>query len=159
MLPARMSDVSGASATFPPMKGYMAMMKTRKSLFLVLAAGTLALSATAYADETTSSPVDPGHQRVTEVQKRQQHQERRIENGEKNGSVTPAEAKRLDRRQAKIEKQKEADMAAHNGHLTKPEQRQLNREQNRASHQIHRVKHNEKTTTPPAAPATGAAPK
>ncbi|MFI5315259.1 MAG: hypothetical protein ACHQ6T_06140 [Myxococcota bacterium] len=134
-------------------------MKTRKSLFLILAAGTLALSATAYADDSTTSPVDPGHPRVTEVQKRQQNQERRIENGEKNGSVTPAEAKRLDRRQGKIEKQKEADMAAHNGHLTKPEQRQLNREENHASHQIHRLKHNDKTTTPPAAPAPATAPK
>jgi len=130
------------------------MKKTIKSLFLVVAAGSLALAVAAHADE--NSPVDPGHPRVTEVQERQQNQQDRIANGIKNGSLTPKEATNLEKREGRIEKQKQADMAAHNGHLTKGEQRQLNREQNKASHKIYAKKHNAKTASNPtgAAPAT-----
>jgi len=127
------------------------MMKTTKSLFLVVAAGSLALAVAAHADE--NSPVDPGHPRVTEVQGRQQNQQDRIANGIKSGSLTPREATHLEKREGRIEKQKEADMAAHNGHLTKPEQRQLNREENRTSRKIFAKKHNARTAGNP----TGAA--
>jgi hypothetical protein len=133
------------------------MNKTTKSLFLVVAAGSLALSVAAHADE--NSPVDPGHPRVTEVQKRQENQQDRIGKGVENGSLTPGEAARLERQEGRIEKHKAADMAAHDGHLTKPEQRRLNRQENRESKRIYHAKHNAKTvgtpgTTPPAAPAT-----
>jgi len=129
------------------------MMKTKKSLFLVVAAGSLALAVAAHADENTS-PVDPGHPRVTEVQKRQEKQQDRIANGVKSGALTPGEAARVERQQARIDKHKAADMAAHGGHLTKPEQRRLNRQENRASKHIYRAKHNAKTAgTPPAAPS------
>lgn len=132
------------------------MKKTIKSLFLVVAAGSLALSVAARADES-SSPIDPGHPRVTEVQKRQENQQDRIAKGVKSGSLTPAEATRLEKKEARIDRHKAADMAAHDGHLTKPEQRRLNRQENRTSRQIHRAKHDGKTvgtpaaTTPPAA--------
>lgn len=129
------------------------MMKTKMSLFLVVAAGSLALAVAAHADDNTS-PVDPGHPRVTEVQKRQENQQDRIANGVKSGALTPGEAARVERQQTRIDNRKTADMAAHGGHLTKPEQRRLNRQENRASKHIYRAKHNAKTAgTPPAAPA------
>ena len=136
------------------------MMKHKLSLFLVVAAGSLAFSVAAHADDN-NGPVDPGHPRVTEVQKRQANQQDRIAKGLEKGSLTPGEATRLEKRENRIEKQKEADMAAHNGHLTKPEQRKLNREENRASRHIYKAKHNAKTGVAPAAttPAPTAAPK
>lgn len=85
--------------------------------------------------------VDPGHPRVNEVNNREQNQQDRIANGEKNGTLTPGQASRLENREQKIDNQEKADMAAHNGHLTKNEQRQLNREQNRTSRQIYKDKH------------------
>jgi hypothetical protein len=128
------------------------MMKHKLSLFLVAAAGTLAFSVAAYADDSTAtSPVDPGHPRVTEVQKRQANQQDRIAKGIQNGSLTPGEASRLEKKEAGIEKQKQADMAAHNGHLTKAEQRKLNREENHASNRIYKAKHNAKKGVAPAA--------
>jgi len=120
-------------------------MKHKRGLFLVVAAGSLALSVAARADDTTPSPVDPSHPRVTEVQERQANQQDRIAKGIANGSLTPAEAQHLEQREAGIEQRKEADMAAHGGHLTKPEQRRLNRQENRASHAIYRKKHNART--------------
>ena len=131
-------------------------MKHTRGLFLVVAAGSLALSVAAHAD-TNTSPVDPGHPRVTEVQKRQANQQDRIAKGIENGSLTPAEAQHLEKKEAGIEKRKAADMAAHDGHLTKPEQHRLNKQENRASRAIYRKKHNERTA--PSAPASTPAPK
>jgi hypothetical protein len=128
------------------------MMKTKKSLFLVVAAGSLALSVAAHADE--NSPVDPGHPRVTEVQKRQENQQDRIGKGIENGKLTPKEAANLEKRENNIEKRKEADMAAHNGHLTKAETRQLNRQENHVSKKIYNKKHNARTQTNPTGAAT-----
>jgi len=118
--------------------------KFAKSL-LVLAAGSLVSTGAALAQTTTSGAGpgvdDPGHPRVNEVNTREQNQQNRIANGEKNGTLTPGQASRLEGREQHIENQEKADMAAHNGHLTKSEQRQLNREQNRTSKQIYKEKH------------------
>jgi hypothetical protein len=140
------------------------MMKTKKSLFLVLAAGSLALSATAFADEsTTGAPVDPGHPRVNEVQERQQNQEQRIEKGVAEGTVTKHEAKHLKKNQARIEHHKERAMAKSGGHLTKHQQASINRQQNRANRKINRAVTNKKKAKPGATmatpPATPEAPK
>jgi hypothetical protein len=54
------------------------------------------------------------------------------------------ETANLERREASVQKQEQADMAKHNGHLTKTEQRQLNRRQDRISHSIYKDKHNNK---------------
>jgi hypothetical protein len=132
------------------------MMKNTKGLILIVAAGCLAFSVAAKADPSTTnpSPVDPGHPRVTEVQKRQANQQERIGKGIEKGSLTPGEATRLEKKENGIEKTKEADMAAHNGHLTKAEQRNLNHRENHVSKQIYHAKHNAKTTgTPAPAPA------
>ncbi len=124
--------------------------KITKSL-LVLAAGGLMFVGAASAQTQTSNTagagagvVDPGHPRVNEVNAREQNQQDRIANGEKNGTLTPGQASRLENREQNIQNQQKADMAAHNGHLTKAEQNKLNREQNRTSKRIYKDKHEAK---------------
>jgi hypothetical protein len=73
------------------------------------------------------------------VQKREQRQEKRIDQGVQSGELNPREAGRLEREQARI-KQDEERMKA-DGKLTPQERRKLRREQNRASRHIYREKH------------------
>jgi hypothetical protein len=80
---------------------------------------------------------DPG------IQEREQNQEKRIDQGIKSGQLTPGEAGRLETQQAKI-KQDEERMKA-DGNLTGKERAKLTREQNRASRNIYRKKHNDRT--------------
>ena len=113
---------------------------------LVLAVGGLMVGSAA-AQQSTSTPdagpgvVDPGHPRVNEVNRRQQHQQNRIANGLKNGSMSAQQASNVEKREASLQNQEQKDMAAHNGHLTKAEQRQLNRRENRISKTIYKDKH------------------
>lgn len=88
--------------------------------------------------------VDPGHPRVNEVNQREANQQKRIANGINNGSMNAHETANVERREASVQKQEQADMAKHNGHLTKVEQRQLNRRQDRISRSIYKDKHNNK---------------
>jgi hypothetical protein len=74
--------------------------------------------------------------------KRQVHQQARIKQGVKSGELTPPEARRLERQQAKIAADKAK--AKSNGAVTPAERAKLAREQNRASRRIYRAKHNAK---------------
>jgi hypothetical protein len=119
-----------------------------KSL-LVLAAGSLMFVGASAAQTTTSTTsgagpgvVDPGHPRVNQVNRRQEHQQQRIANGVKNGSLSPKETANLERREASVQRQEQRDMAKNNGHLTKAEQNNLNRRQNHISRSIAKDKHN-----------------
>ena len=105
-----------------------------KKMMGCMLAGTMSimLLTSAFAGPTD----DPG------IQKREQNQEKRIQQGEKSGQLTPGEAGRLEAQQTRI-KQSEERMKA-DGKLTKAERRKLTREQNRASKNIYRKKHNEK---------------
>lgn len=116
-----------------------------KSLF-VLAVGGLMSVGVALA-QNGAEPVreDPGHPRVNQVDQRQANQQERIGQGLKSGSLTAGEATHLEKNEAKIQRQKRADMAANGGHLTTQEQNKLNREQNAQSHAIYRDKHNSRT--------------
>jgi hypothetical protein len=119
-----------------------------KSLSILAVGGFILVGAAAAQTQDTSGAgpgeVDPGHPRVNEVNHREQNQQDRIANGVKNGTMTPGQAARVENREAHIENQEKADMAAHNGHLTKGEQKQLNKEQNRTSKQIYKDKHSQK---------------
>jgi hypothetical protein len=79
---------------------------------------------------------DPG------IQKREQTQEKRIQQGIGSGELTPKEAGRLETQQTKI-KQDESRMKS-DGKLTKKERKKLKREQENADRNIYRKKHNEK---------------
>ena len=118
------------------------------NLPLVLAVGGLMFAGSAAAQTATSGAgpgvVDPGHPRVNEVNQREANQQKRIANGINNGSMNAHETANVERREASVQKQEQADMAKHNGHLTKAEQRQLNRRQDRISRTIYKDKHNNK---------------
>jgi len=115
---------------------------------LVLAVGGLMFAGSAAAQTATSGAgpgvVDPGHPRVNEVNQREANQQKRIANGINNGSMNAHETANVERREASVQKQEQADMAKHNGHLTKAEQRQLNRRQDRISRTIYKDKHSNK---------------
>jgi len=83
----------------------------------------------------------PGHPRVNEVNNRLQNQQKRIQNGVKNGSMTRAQAARDEKRDVTIARRESVDQAKHNGHLTKQEQRNLNHAENRDSRHIANQKH------------------
>jgi hypothetical protein len=81
------------------------------------------------------------HPRRAEVNDRLKNQNRRINEGEASGKITPGQAKQLHQEDHAIRQQERADAAAHGGHITKGEQHQLNREENQTSQQIYDEKH------------------
>jgi hypothetical protein len=109
-------------------------MKYGMKMLLGAGAVTVLIASAAYAGPTD----DPG------IQKREQIQEKRIDQGVKSGELTPREAGKLEAQQAKI-KQDEARMKS-DGKLTKQERRKLTREQNRASKKIANKKQNDQKT-------------
>jgi len=78
----------------------------------------------------------------SEVGRRQENQQDRIGQGVKSGQLTAGETARLEKNQARINKEVRNDRAANGGKLTPQERRQINRQQNRQSRQIYRAKHN-----------------
>lgn len=86
---------------------------------------------------TADGPGMPG------VDRRQANQQRRIGQGVQSGALTPGETIRLEKQQAHIqraERRAEAD-----GVVTPAERAKLHRKQNRASRNIYRKKHNNRT--------------
>jgi uncharacterized lipoprotein YajG len=117
---------------------------------LILAAGGLMLAGSVAAQNTEKTAgagpgkVDPAHPRVNQVNRRETRQQKRIAQGVKSGQLTPAETKRLERGEQRLQNNEKKDMAKHNGHLTKKDQRQINREENRMSKRIYKDKHDAK---------------
>jgi hypothetical protein len=74
------------------------------------------------------------------VDRRQEKQQQRIEQGIRSGRLTPKEAQRLEAQQEKIRRME--DKAKADGVLTRKERVRLNRRQNQASRNIYRKKHN-----------------
>jgi hypothetical protein len=122
------------------------VMKNRigKSLLFLAVGGLMSVGAAVAQNDPGAGQYDPGHPRVNQVDQREVNQQERIGQGVKSGSLTAGEAEHLEKNEARIQQQKQADMAAHGGHLTKSEQNQLNREQNAQSRQIYKDKHNNK---------------
>jgi Ni/Co efflux regulator RcnB len=70
-----------------------------------------------------------------------ERQERRIYNGVRNGSLTPSESTRLNKRVDNIEAARYRALRS-GGKLTNAEKYRLNRRLNRTSDAIYRAKHN-----------------
>ena len=102
-------------------------MKLHNFLAVALIA---ACAAPAFAQNTATPKID----------QRQINQEKRIDNGVKSGQLTAQETRNLDKREAKIEADKQAAKA--DGKVTMAERRHLRREENRASRAIYAKKHN-----------------
>ena len=105
--------------------------------------GILAPISQVRADATTATPGQfaKKHPRRAEVNKRIRNQNKRINQGVKNGSLTPQQAQQLKSNDAAIKSQERADVKANGGYLTKPEQRQLNQEENANNKLIGDEKH------------------
>jgi hypothetical protein len=83
------------------------------------------------------------HPRRTQVNKRLKNQNRRINQGVKNGTLDKQQAAQLHKKDRQI-RQEERDMSSQNGgHITKQEQKTLNQQENAVSGQIYKEKHNQ----------------
>ena len=89
---------------------------------------TLVFAGSAFAQTATPN-----------IDKRQANQEKRIEQGVKSGELTTKEANRLEKRDAKLQSDKEKAKA--DGVVTKQERAKLQHEANRDSKAIYRQKH------------------
>ena len=104
----------------------------KKLSLIALAAGAvLALPALAQTDSTRR------------IDKREANQERRIEQGEKSGALTPRESARLEKGQARVDKMEQKATA--DGKVTAKERRHIEKAQNRESRRIAREKHDKQT--------------
>lgn len=84
----------------------------------------------------------PNHPRRDQVNRRENRQLGRINQGVKSGKLTQAQAHQLRGNERALQAQKNADYKANGGaHLTKSQQRQLNQQENGYSQQIHQDKH------------------
>ena len=98
------------------------------NLKAVAIAAALSFTGGAFAQTAT-----PG------IDQRQTNQEKRIQQGVKSGELNKRETARLEKREGKLQADKEK--AAADGKVTKKERQQLNREANRDSKAIYRQKH------------------
>jgi len=76
------------------------------------------------------------------VNDRRQDQQQRIANGVQSGQLTAGETKRLETREAGLNREIKNDRAANGGKLTAQERREVNRQQNHISRSIYADKHN-----------------
>ncbi|WP_198674795.1 hypothetical protein [Rhodoferax ferrireducens] len=96
----------------------------------LITALVLAASGAAFAQTTTATP---------RLDQRQANQEKRIEQGVASGQLNKREALRLEKREAKLEADKQTVKA--DGIVTVQERKQLNREASRDSKAVYRQKH------------------
>ena len=111
------------------------MISTIKTGFLSAALAMLALPVVAQ----TATPPDP--QPKSEIGKRMENQQDRIDNGVKDGQLSAGQADRLERNEHKIYNEVQNDRAANVGKLTARQDVQVNRQLNRQSREIYRAKH------------------
>jgi len=77
-----------------------------------------------------------------EVENRLHHENARIDQGVRNGSLTYGEYHRLDNSADRIQAERNRDLRRNDGHLTAAEYRKLNRQENNLSDRIYFDKHN-----------------
>jgi len=79
------------------------------------------------------------------IEQRKDNQQERIANGVQGGQLTAGETKRLEAREAALNREESNMRAADNGHLTAADRATLNRQQNRLSNRIYDDKHDART--------------
>ena len=102
----------------------------------IFAVATLFASVTVFAQQATTAPKEGS------VNDRRQDQQQRIANGVDSGQLTAGETKRLEGREANVNREIKDDRQANGGKLTQQERRQVNRQQNNLSRSIYNDKHN-----------------
>ncbi len=83
-----------------------------------------------------------GFGRGNEVNGRQGNQQQRISQGVHSGQLTPGETRKVENRDATINREARTDRAANGGSLTSQERHQINQRQNNVSRSIYNEKHN-----------------
>jgi hypothetical protein len=109
-----------------------------KSAFLTLAVAALVASGTALAQTPQPTP----DQKPATVNQRRENQQDRIANGVQSGQLNAGETKRLEGREANLNREVRDDRSADGGKLTAQQRNQVNRQQNRISKSIYTDKHN-----------------
>ena len=109
-----------------------------KRTFLTLAVAALVASGSALAQTSQPAP----DQKPAAVNQRRENQQDRIANGVQSGQLTTGETKRLEGREANLNREIKTDRSANDGKLTSQERNQVNRQQNRISGSIYNDKHN-----------------
>ena len=104
----------------------------------------LATVGTLFATGALMAQGAPTQKREASATQRDINQQKRIQQGEKSGQLTPKEAGRLERQEGRIDKVE--GKAAADGHVSKKEARHINHMQNRESHRIYRQKHDAQKT-------------
>jgi hypothetical protein len=79
------------------------------------------------------------------LDQRQYRQEQRIRQGERDGQLTPAEARRLQYMEMRLHRTEARLRWRNGGHLSWPERRRLQAMERRDSAEIYRLKHNYRT--------------
>ena len=74
------------------------------------------------------------------IQQRKENQQQRIGEGVENGSLTPGETARLEKKEGALNQEIRQDRKSGGG-LSPKERRQINRQQSRLSRDIYRQKH------------------
>lgn len=109
-----------------------------KSISVLSTVVLLGLSSLSFAQ----NEVKPSDKREEVVKEREANQQKRIEEGVKNGSLSPEESKKLEAQQGRIEKVE--NKAMEDGKMSKKEFKKIEKMQDNASNNIKRKKHNKK---------------
>jgi hypothetical protein len=104
---------------------------------MIRLAAALGLTLLCAAGPARAGDFDKTHPRRAQVNGRLNNQNKRIDQGEKNGTLTRGQARQLHQEDRGIRKEERQDAAANGGHITRQQQRQINRQENRTSKQIH----------------------
>jgi hypothetical protein len=118
-------------------------MKTTKlilnSAVLIALVVPAAFAQQSGSSSTGSSTTQPA------VQHRKKNQQDRIANGIQSGQLTAGETKKLETKEASVNKEEAGMRASNNGKLTSADRTKLQNQQNRLSKQIYTDKHNAAT--------------
>lgn len=109
-------------------------------VILVKVAG-VAMVLAALAAPAQAQDWRQNHPRRAEVNGRLNHQDRRIQQGVRNGTLNRGQARQLHQEDRSIRKEERQDAAANGGRITRQQQRQLNHQENSVNRQIYRQKH------------------
>ncbi|HEV2135725.1 MAG TPA: hypothetical protein VGR47_15925 [Terracidiphilus sp.] len=111
--------------------------------FLTFALGAAVAAGMAFVPlSQTSAQTNSNQPKEGSVNDRRGDQQQRIANGVQSGQMTAGETKRIEGREANVNREIHADRTANGGKLTAQERRQVNRQQNNISKSIYTDKHN-----------------
>ena len=110
------------------------MNRTTKTLTLTIAA--IFLGSIAASSMAADGPWAKDHPRRTQVNKRLNNQNKRIDQEVKSGEISKGQAAKLHKEDRQIRKEERTMASQNGGHITKQEQKTLNQQENQVSKQI-----------------------